>query len=61
MTFEELDMNNEKKSRDIEWEVYQLMCANCENAHYCHNACENCEEYDDEVNRLYDELESENE
>ena len=39
----------------IEEMVYEMMCANCEKAHYCHNVCENCDEYEDEVNRLYEE------
>lgn len=42
-------------NKTIEERVYELMCANCENASYCHNACENCDEYEEEVNRLYEE------
>lgn len=44
-----------KKPRDIEYEVYLSMCYGCENEHYCHNACENCDEYQDEIDRLYEE------
>lgn len=55
MTFEELDMKNEKKARNIEEEVYQYMCANCERAYYCHNACVNCEEYEDELMERFEE------
>lgn len=44
-----------KPDKDIEFEVYQEMCAGCENEHYCHNACENCDEYVDEVERRYQE------
>ena len=41
----------------VEDKVYELMCEGCEHAHYCHNACENCDEYEDEVQRLYIEEE----
>lgn len=41
--------------KTIEDIVYEQMCAGCEREHYCHNACENCDEYEDEVNRLYEE------
>lgn len=41
--------------KSIEEKVYEMMCAGCEREHYCHNACENCEEYEDEVNRQYEE------
>ena len=41
--------------KTIEERVYELMCAGCEKEHYCHNACETCDEYADEVERLYDE------
>lgn len=44
------------KKRDIEWEVYQIMCRGCEREHYCHNACENCEEYEEELERLQNEI-----
>ena len=43
------------KSVAIEQMVYQYMCVDCEHEHYCHNACENCEEYEDELDRLYKE------
>ena len=41
----------------IEEKVYEYMCAGCEHEYFCHNACENCEEYEDEVDRLYMERE----
>ena len=44
--------------RDIEWEVYQRMCAGCEREHYCHNNCENCEEYADAVEEEYEKEEN---
>lgn len=35
--------------RYIEDRLYSNMCASCENAHACHNNCENCEEYETEL------------
>lgn len=26
--------------------LYESMCGNCERSHYCHNSCENCDEYE---------------
>ena len=43
-----------KKSRDIEYEVYQMLCVGCEREFYCHNNCENCEEYEDAINSEYE-------
>ena len=43
--------------RTIEDIVYERMCADCEEAHRCHNLCENCDEYEDRVNHLYDLME----
>lgn len=40
---------------DIEMMVYQMMCKDCPNARYCHEACENCEEYEEEIKRLTEE------
>ena len=39
------------EEKDIEYKIYQLMCAGCEREHYCHNACETCEEYDEELEK----------
>lgn len=40
--------------KNIEYKLYQLMCAGCEREHYCHNACETCDEYEEELARLYE-------
>lgn len=48
-----------KRERDIEYEVYWRMCRNCENAHYCHNACETCDEFAEELEMALNEQESE--
>ena len=40
---------------DIEMMVYRLMCSDCPNARRCHEECENCEEYEEEVERLQGE------
>ena len=39
------------KSNDIEWELYKEMCNCCFNAKKCHEECENCEEYENELER----------
>jgi len=40
---------------NIEDYVYEMMCMDCEHSYYCHINCENCDEYEDEVERLYEE------
>lgn len=29
--------------------LYEQMCSDCENAHRCHNRCENCDEFEEEL------------
>jgi len=41
--------------KEIEERLYEQMCAGCEREHYCHNACETCDEYADEYWRLMEE------
>lgn len=42
---------------DLYDQLYQIMCKDCPNAWVCHNNCEECEAFQDELARL----ESENE
>lgn len=45
----------EKKTKLSAWEIgkkieeilYERFCNGCPDEHYCHNACENCDEYAD--------------
>jgi len=43
--------------KKIEEELYSRMCDGCENERRCHVYCENCDEYEDELNRMYEEIE----
>ena len=45
---------------DIEYKLYKMMCSDCPNARYCHEACENCDEYEEELQRLLGGDESDN-
>ena len=40
--------------RTIEEIIYEEMCAGCENEHYCHSTCQNCDEYEDALNERYE-------
>lgn len=37
---------------DLYDQLYQIMCRDCPNAHRCHNRCEECDEFQDELERL---------
>ena len=37
---------------DIYYELYKRMCASCPNARKCHEECVECDEYQDELERL---------
>ena len=37
---------------DIYYELYKIMCASCPNAKKCHEECVECDEYQDELERL---------
>lgn len=37
---------------DLEYELYKRMCGSCPNAKRCHEECENCDEYEEELERL---------
>lgn len=39
-------------NEDLEYQLYRLMCGSCPNAKKCHEECETCEEYDDELARI---------
>jgi len=43
------------KEESIEEMVYRYMCADCPSARRCHESCETCEEYEDEIQRLEEE------
>ena len=43
---------------DLYEQLYQVMCKDCPGAHRCHNLCEECDEFQDELERL--EKENEN-
>ena len=40
---------------ELEQAIYQRLCSHCPNAKYCHEECENCDEYEQTLAR---ELES---
>lgn len=40
---------------DLYEQVYQYMCKDCPSAHRCHNLCEECDEFQDELMRLENE------
>lgn len=40
-----------KKIVDIEQKLYAKMCSNCPSAKKCHEQCENCEEYENELKK----------
>ena len=37
---------------DIEYKLYKMMCSDCPNAKKCHEECDTCEEYDEELESL---------
>ena len=37
---------------DLEMKIYQMLCSNCPNARKCHEQCETCEEYDEEIRKV---------
>ena len=48
-------MLDRKQEKDIEFKVYQMMCASCPNERRCHVDCENCLEYELELEAALDE------
>ena len=55
----EKDMNeydNFKKRLSVEEIVYDKMCMRCPNAKKCHEECESCDEFYEEVERLETKL-----
>ena len=40
------------RTYDIEMKLYQQMCSNCPYAKECHENCENCEEFERELERV---------
>ena len=36
---------------DIEMQLYSEMCANCPYAKKCHEDCENCDDFEEELER----------
>ena len=38
--------------KDLAYQLYRLMCSECPNARKCHEECETCEEYNEEMKRL---------
>jgi len=37
---------------DIEMMVYQMLCKDCPNARRCHELCETCDEYEENLEEL---------
>lgn len=37
--------------KDIEMTLYMEMCRACPNSRKCHEECENCEDYDNELEK----------
>ncbi|MBR1984466.1 MAG: hypothetical protein IKA31_01880 [Clostridia bacterium] len=37
---------------DLYNQLYQVMCKDCPNAWKCHNLCEECDEFQEELERL---------
>ena len=44
-------MNKEKLYEEIKWNVYKEMCCGCPNAKRCHDECEECDDYYENVNK----------
>ena len=42
---------------DLYDKLYQAMCKDCPSAHRCHNLCEECDEFQEELERLENENE----
>lgn len=38
--------------KDLEYQLYKAMCSSCPNARKCHEECEPCDEFQDELERL---------
>lgn len=36
---------------ELEQAIYQKLCSHCPNAKYCHEECENCDEYNETLER----------
>lgn len=41
--------------RNLEQELYQLMCVGCEKERHCHIECEHCDEYHEKLEELEEE------
>ena len=37
---------------DLYDKLYEIMCKDCPSAHRCHNLCEECDEFQDELNKM---------
>ena len=36
-------------NEDLEYQVYKRLCSHCPNQKRCHDECETCEQYDQEL------------
>ena len=37
---------------DLYDKLYEIMCKDCPSAHRCHNLCEECDEFQDELDKM---------
>lgn len=43
---------SKQQTKDLEFELYQRMCAGCEYERRCHVQCETCEDFEDRLQEL---------
>lgn len=53
--FEIGEMDYHNLVEKLENRVYAKMCSSCPKAKYCHEECVNCEEYDEELEKVVNE------
>lgn len=39
-------------NEDLEYQLYKRLCSHCPNAKQCHEECETCETFDEELGEL---------